>query len=106
MLTTDPMNDPISARRHDRACPYCRESIADLVDAETHILGCNERWRREHHVEPHPSEGGSPSITPWAMPTPVASRIESPTSAARRAIAESSPFSAAFRSLPAYEPAP
>jgi hypothetical protein len=99
------MNDPMSPSRHNDTCPYCRESIIDRVDAEVHILGCGERWRREHFVDTPVAPGATPTLTRWSVPEPVSARIESTTGLVRRVIAESSPYSTAFRTLPGYEPA-
>lgn len=99
------ITDPMSSVRHERACPYCHESITERVDADTHILGCNDRWRRQNHIDANPGPGASPAVDRWRLPEPLSAQIEPATSIVRRVIADSGPLSAGFRSLPSYEPA-
>jgi hypothetical protein len=97
--------DPMITSRYERACPYCHTALGERVDADTHIVGCCERWRQQHHVNPTPAPATTPSIGRWTMPEPSMPTIESSSDRARRIIADNGPLSAAFRSLPAYEPA-
>jgi hypothetical protein len=103
-----PMNmyDSMITTRTESSCPYCHTPLGDRVDADTHIVGCCARWRRESHVDAGVVPGSTPSVVRWTMTEEqVRPVVESSIDLARRVIGRNGVQPAGFRSLPAYEPA-
>ena len=99
------ISDAAIANRYQRACPYCHHALGQSVDAEMHIIGCSDQWRRHHHVDPTPGPGIPPSVCGSSLPDSAALRIETSSELARR-ITGSHMQSDAFRSFVGYEPTP
>lgn len=107
MITSVPLSTDgrALAARHERACPYCHEPLAMRVDADTHIVGCSDRWRRDHHIAPSPAPAPIPTVDGW-RPEPASPAIEAPSDATRRVIEAHGWQPERFRSFGPYEPAP
>lgn len=90
---------------YERACPYCHATLSRRVDADTHIIGCSDRWRQHHHVDPSPAETiVPPEARPWA-PAPASPAFTSVDELVRHRVTDPGSHSKGFRSLPPYEPA-